>query len=35
LKKYIQRRKQSRILSLFGNVAFDPKYDYKKQRRKR
>lgn len=34
LEEYIQRRKQSRILSLFGKVEFDPKYDYKKQRRK-
>jgi Arc/MetJ family transcription regulator len=34
LEEYIQRRKQSRILSLFGTVEFDPKYDYKKQRRK-
>ena len=33
LEEYIQRRKQSRILSLFGTVEFDPKYDYKKQRR--
>ena len=34
LEEYIQRRKQSRILSLFGKVELDPKYDYKKQRRK-
>jgi Arc/MetJ family transcription regulator len=34
LEEYIQRRKQSRILSLFGTVELDPKYDYKKQRRK-
>lgn len=34
LEEYIQRRKQSRILSLFGTVALDSKYDYKKQRRK-
>ena len=34
LEEYIQRRKQTRILSLFGTVEFDPKYDYKKQRRK-
>ncbi|HEY0372407.1 MAG TPA: type II toxin-antitoxin system VapB family antitoxin [Thermoanaerobaculia bacterium] len=34
LEEYIQRRKQSRIVSLFGTVEFDPKYDYKKQRRK-
>lgn len=34
LEEYIQRRKQSRILGLFGTVEFDPAYDYKKQRRK-
>lgn len=34
LEEYIQRRKQARILELFGQVDFDPKYDYKKQRRK-
>jgi Arc/MetJ family transcription regulator len=34
LEEYIQRRKQTGILSLFGTVEFDPKYDYKKQRRK-
>ncbi len=35
LEEYIQRRKQAKILGLFGSVDFDPKYDYKKQRRKR
>ena len=34
LQEYIQRRKQAKILELFGTVEFDPKYDYKKQRRK-
>jgi len=34
LQEYIQRRKQAAILDLFGTVAFDPKYNYKKQRRK-
>ena len=34
LEKYIQRRKQARILELFGTVQFDPKYNYKKQRRR-
>lgn len=35
LQEYIQRRKQARILKLFGTIEFDPKCDYKKQRRKR
>jgi Arc/MetJ family transcription regulator len=34
LEEYIRRRKQTRIMELFGTVEFDPKYDYKKQRRK-
>jgi Arc/MetJ family transcription regulator len=34
LEEYIQRRKQARILDLFGKVEFDPKYDYKRQRRR-
>jgi Arc/MetJ family transcription regulator len=34
LEEYIQRRKQARILELFGTVRFDAKYDYKKQRRR-
>jgi Arc/MetJ family transcription regulator len=33
LHEYIQRRKQAKILELFETVEFDPKYDYKKQRR--
>jgi Arc/MetJ family transcription regulator len=32
LEEYIQRRKQARVLELFGKVDFDPKYNYKKQR---
>ena len=34
LEEYIQRRKQARILDLFGKVEIDPKYDYKRQRRR-
>ena len=34
LEEYIQRRKQVRILGLFGKVDFDPKFDYKRQRRR-
>ena len=34
LQEYIQRRKQLKILELFGTIELDPKYDYKKQRRK-
>jgi Arc/MetJ family transcription regulator len=32
LKEYIKRRKQTEILKLFGKVAFDEHYDYKKAR---
>lgn len=32
LLEYIQRRKQVRITTLFGEVDYDPDYDYKKSR---
>ncbi len=35
LKEYIRRRKQKRVLNLFGKVDWDPTYDYKASRRKR
>ena len=34
LKEYIQRRKQLKILDLFGQIDYDPHYDYKEQRRR-
>ena len=34
LREYIQRRKQARILGLFGTIEFDRTYDYKAQRRR-
>jgi hypothetical protein len=34
LEEYVQRRKQARILELFGKIDFDPTYDYKQQRRR-
>ena len=34
LREYVQRRKQARILDLFGKIDFDPKYDHKQQRRR-
>ena len=35
LKEYIARRRQAGITRLFGTIEYDPKYDYKKQRRRR
>jgi hypothetical protein len=35
LQEYIERRKQLRILDLFGTVEYHPKYDYKAERRRR
>jgi hypothetical protein len=35
LNEYIQRRKQQRVVELFGKVDIDPKYDYKVQRKRR
>ena len=34
LEEYVQRRKQAKILDLFGKIQLDPKYDYKRQRRR-
>ena len=35
LQEYIGRRKQARIAELFGTIDYDPKYDHKKQRRRK
>jgi hypothetical protein len=35
LQEYIARRRQARMVSLFGTIDYDPKHDYKQQRRKR
>ena len=34
LQEYIDRRKQARILKLFGKIDIDPKYNYKRARRR-
>lgn len=34
LEEYIRHRKQAKIVSIFGTVDLDPKFDYKKQRRR-
>ena len=34
LQEYIQRRKQVKLIRLFGTVEFEAKYDSRKQRRK-
>ncbi len=35
LAEYIQRRKQAKVIDLFGSIEFDPTYDHKKQRRRK
>ena len=35
LKEYIARRRQAEMTRVFGTVDYDPRYDYKKQRRRR
>jgi Arc/MetJ family transcription regulator len=35
LKEYIARRRQAGIVRLFGTIDYDPKYDYRTQRRRR
>jgi len=32
LIEYIEHLEQEKILSVFGTLDYDPKYDYKKQR---
>jgi hypothetical protein len=34
LQEYIQRRQQTKIVNLFGTIDYDPRYDYKKLRRR-
>ncbi|KKD37371.1 MAG: type II toxin-antitoxin system VapB family antitoxin [Limnoraphis robusta] len=34
LREYIQRRKQLKVLDLFGTIDYDEDYDYKQQRQK-
>ena len=34
LEEYIARRKQQEILSLFGTIDYDPRHDYKRERRR-
>ena len=33
LDEYVRRRKQLKIIDLFGTIDFDPAYDYKRERR--
>jgi Arc/MetJ family transcription regulator len=34
LREYVQRRKQAKLVELFGTIDFDRGYDHKKQRRR-
>lgn len=34
LREYVQRRKQVKILELFGTIEYDDDYDYKQQRQR-
>ena len=34
LREYIQRRRQVKVVDLFGKIDFDSAYDHKKQRRR-
>jgi len=35
LDEYIKRRRQLGIIKLFGTIDYDPKYNYKKERKGR
>ena len=34
LQEYVMRRKQLRVLDLFGTIDYDEDYDYKAQRKR-
>ena len=34
LREYVLRRRQAQMIDLFGKIDFDPKFDYKKARRR-
>jgi Arc/MetJ family transcription regulator len=35
LQEFVSRRKQRRVLELFGKLDWDPRFDYKKERERR
>jgi Arc/MetJ family transcription regulator len=35
LAEYVARRKRRKVLELFGTMEWDPKYDYKVERKRR
>ena len=35
LREYIQRRRQGKVVELFGTIEFESRYKYKKQRRRK
>jgi Bacterial antitoxin of type II TA system, VapB len=35
LDEYVRRRKQQQIVSLFGTIDYDRRYDYKRERRRK
>jgi hypothetical protein len=35
LREFIQRRQRAELAKLFGKVTYDPRYDYKRERRRR
>lgn len=35
LQEYVARRKQRRIMGLFGKLDWDPRYDYKRERERK
>ena len=35
LREFVERRERQELSKLFGQIDYDPKYDYKRERRKR
>jgi Arc/MetJ family transcription regulator len=34
LREFIQRRQRLQLVELFGKIDYDPRYDYKRERRR-
>ena len=35
LREFIQRRQRLQLVELFGKIDYDPRYNYKRERRRR
>ena len=35
LQEYVQRHEQMKVAEIFGEIDYDPRHDYKKQRKRK